>query len=116
VGNAIKFTEHGEVVLNVEQESHDGAIARLHFIVKDTGVGIPQDKQANVFKPFQQADGSTTRKYGGAGIGLTICSSLVTMTGGAIWFESQPGQGSTFHFTLRLSVQDSPALVEKVKV
>src|SRR4029077_10100156 len=108
VGNAIKFTETGEVFIDVREESHEDKVTRLHFAVKDTGVGIPAEKQEKIFEPFSQADGSMTRKYGGTGLGLTICTRLVTMMGGAIWVESQPGQGSTFHFTLRLAVQDKP--------
>ncbi len=114
-GNAIKFTEQGEVLINVEEESHEGAITCLHFSVKDTGVGIPKDRQERIFEPFSQADGSLTRKYGGTGMGLTICSKLVTTMGGTIRVESQPGSGSTFHFTLRLAVQDTPSLHSNVR-
>jgi signal transduction histidine kinase/CheY-like chemotaxis protein len=110
VGNAIKFTEKGEVFIDVEEESHDDSSTCLHFMVKDTGVGIPADKQDKIFEAFSQADGSMARKYGGTGLGLTICTRLVRLMGGDIWVESQPGQGSTFHFTLRLAVQDKPAL------
>ena len=110
VGNAIKFTETGEVFIGVREESHEDKVTCLHFAVKDTGVGIPAGKQEKIFEPFSQADGSMARKYGGTGLGLTICTRLVTMMSGAIWVESQPGQGSTFHFTLRLAVQDKPAL------
>ena len=110
VGNAIKFTETGEVFINVEEESHDDALTCLHFMVQDTGIGIPPDKQDKIFEAFSQADGSMTRKYGGTGLGLTICTRLVTLMGGGIWVDSQPGQGSTFHFTLRLPLQDKPAL------
>jgi signal transduction histidine kinase/DNA-binding response OmpR family regulator len=110
VGNAIKFTETGEVFVNVEEESHDDALTCLHFMVQDTGIGIPPDKQDKIFEAFSQADGSMTRKYGGTGLGLTICTRLVTLMGGRIWVDSQPGQGSTFHFTLRLPLQDKPAL------
>jgi PAS domain S-box-containing protein len=106
VGNAVKFTERGEVFIDVEEESHADAVSCLHFKVKDTGVGVPEDKQKTIFEAFSQADGSMARRYGGTGLGLTICTRLVTMMGGAIWVESQPGQGSTFHFTLRLGVQD----------
>ncbi len=116
VGNAIKFTEQGEVSVGVEEESHDGDITCLHFIVKDTGIGIPQDKQAKIFAPFMQIDGSTTRKHGGAGIGLTICSKLVTTMGGALRVESQQGQGSAFHFTLKLTVQHVPSFRSETKV
>ncbi|MGB7281997.1 MAG: MHYT domain-containing protein [Candidatus Acidiferrum sp.] len=109
VGNAIKFTEHGEILVRVEEESHDDVLTSVHFLVKDTGIGIAPDKQANVFGPFLQADGSSTRKYGGTGIGLTICSKLVTAMGGELSMESQQGQGSTFHFRLRLTLQDAPS-------
>jgi two-component system sensor histidine kinase/response regulator len=108
VGNAIKFTEQGEVFVNVEEESHETGVTCLHFVVKDTGVGILAEKQTKIFEAFSQADGSMARKYGGTGLGLTICTRLVTMMGGAIWVESEPGQGSKFHFTLRLAVQDKP--------
>ena len=109
IGNAIKFTERGEVLVTVVEESDEAAITCLHFTVKDTGIGIPTDKQVKIFEAFSQADGSMTRRYGGTGLGLTICTRLVTMMGGAIWVESQLDQGSTFHFTLRLAVQDSPS-------
>jgi signal transduction histidine kinase/DNA-binding response OmpR family regulator len=109
VGNAIKFTEKGEVFVTVEEQSSDTGSTCLHFAVKDTGVGIPAEKQESIFEPFSQADGSMARKYGGTGLGLTICTRLVNMMGGAIWVESQKGQGSTFHFTLNLAVQDMPS-------
>jgi two-component system, sensor histidine kinase and response regulator len=109
IGNAIKFTEHGEVLVTVVEESEQGAITCLHLAVKDTGVGIPTDKQKIIFEAFSQADGSMARRYGGTGLGLAICTRLVTMMGGKIWVESQPGQGSTFHVTLRLTLQDKPA-------
>jgi len=104
VGNAIKFTERGEVTVQVERESQAGGSAKLHFSVRDTGVGIPREKQATVFEPFTQADGSTTRRYGGTGLGLSISRRLVEMMGGHIWVDSTPGQGSTFHFTARFGV------------
>ncbi|HTX14553.1 MAG TPA: response regulator [Candidatus Baltobacteraceae bacterium] len=109
VGNAIKFTERGEVFVNVHEELHEPALTRLHFAVKDTGVGVPEEKQKGIFEAFSQADGTMARKYGGTGLGLTICTRLVSMMGGKIWVESQPGQGSTFHFTLQLAAQDKPA-------
>jgi PAS domain S-box-containing protein len=99
VSNAIKFTEEGEVVLVVEAEEVDEDQARLHFQVRDTGIGIEADKQERIFAAFVQADGSTTRRFGGTGLGLSIASRLVGMMGGRIWVESQVGQGSTFHFT-----------------
>ncbi len=101
VGNAIKFTEKGEVVLRVEadQSSQSADSFTLHFSVRDTGIGIPLEKQKLIFEPFSQADGSTTRKYGGTGLGLTISLRLIEMMGGKMWIESEPGSGSTFHFT-----------------
>jgi len=107
IGNAIKFTEHGEVFVRVEEQSQGSATVDLHFTVTDTGVGIPADKQATIFEAFSQADGSMTRKYGGTGLGLTICVRLVEIMGGRVWLESEPGQGSTFHFTVQLGVQDT---------
>jgi PAS domain S-box-containing protein len=107
VGNAIKFTEHGEIFVCVDEQSPRSATAALHFAVKDTGVGVPMEKQEQIFDAFSQADGSMTRKYGGSGLGLTICVRLVEMMGGRVWLESQPGQGSTFHFTAQLALQDT---------
>ena len=109
VGNAIKFTEEGEVVISVAVEHQDAASASLHFSVRDTGVGIPAEKQQVVFEAFSQADGSMARKYGGTGLGLAICTKLVAMMGGRIWVESQVGRGSIFHFTAKLALQEKPA-------
>jgi len=102
VGNAIKFTDEGEVVVSVEMESSDDQGTVLLFGVSDTGVGIPAEKQKKIFDAFSQADASTTRKFGGTGLGLTITSRLITMMGGRIWLESEPRKGSTFYFTVRL--------------
>ena len=99
VGNAIKFTEQGEVVLSVQLLTHVHGDAQLRFTVADTGIGISPDKQTAIFEAFKQADGSMTRRYGGTGLGLTISSRLVELMGGRIWVESELGEGSRFHFT-----------------
>jgi len=99
LGNAVKFTEKGEVNLRVQAEPSIPGFTCLHFSVRDTGIGIPPEKQAGIFDAFTQVDGSTTRRFGGTGLGLSISRQLVQMMGGRIWVESAPGQGSTFHFT-----------------
>ena len=99
VSNAIKFTKHGHVEVSVTQASQDN-YALLTFAVKDTGIGIEQDVLPSLFEPFTQADISTTRKYGGTGLGLAICKKLVTLMGGDLFVQSQPGVGSTFTFTI----------------
>ncbi len=106
VGNAIKFTDAGEIVLRIERsgEAHEAGVCRLHFSVQDTGCGIPEEKQASVFEPFVQVESSSRRRHGGTGLGLTITSRLVGLMGGRIWVESEPGKGSTFHFTVNLGI------------
>jgi len=122
VGNAIKFTDQGEVTVECRLWNGDGGITQaplprrdppseilLHFSVRDTGIGIPPEKQQLIFDPFTQADGSTTRKYGGTGLGLAISKQLAEMMGGRIWVESEVGRGSTFHFTARFALPNAVA-------
>jgi signal transduction histidine kinase/DNA-binding response OmpR family regulator/HPt (histidine-containing phosphotransfer) domain-containing protein len=104
LGNALKFTERGEITLAIQRESGDDSVTSLHFSVQDTGIGIPAEKQDRIFDAFTQADSSTTRRFGGTGLGLTISRQLVQMMGGRIWVESSVGQGSIFHFTARFGV------------
>jgi two-component system, sensor histidine kinase and response regulator len=104
LGNAIKFTEKGEVVLEVEPVSQTADDVELHFLVRDTGIGIPPEKHERIFDAFVQADSSTTRQYGGTGLGLAIASQLVRLMDGRMWLESEIGKGSAFHFTARFGV------------
>jgi two-component system sensor histidine kinase/response regulator len=104
LGNAMKFTDRGEVILHAEVQQADQESAELHFAIRDTGIGVPKDKQEAIFESFVQADGSSRRRHGGTGLGLTISARLVAMMGGRIWLESEVGQGSTFHFTARFGV------------
>ena len=105
VGNAIKFTPEGEVAVRIEYRSRARGTAELEFSVRDTGIGIPRERQAAVFDAFAQADSSTTRVYGGTGLGLAISASLVGLMGGRIWLESEPGEGSTFAFTAHFDLE-----------
>jgi signal transduction histidine kinase/CheY-like chemotaxis protein/streptogramin lyase len=119
LGNSLKFTEKGEINLRVQRESGNDESMRLHFSVEDTGIGIPLERQANIFEAFTQVDGSTARRFGGTGLGLTICRQLVGMMGGHIWVESEPGRGSTFHFTAGFGIPKaaaSPLPVEKAQL
>ncbi|MBV8896806.1 MAG: response regulator [Acidobacteriaceae bacterium] len=100
VGNALKFTEEGEVELSVGLETCNDGCPQLHFCVRDTGIGIATDKHDMIFEPLRQADCATARRFGGTGLGLSISTKLVTMMGGSIWVESEPGVGSRFHFTI----------------
>ncbi|MGE3818771.1 MAG: response regulator [Isosphaeraceae bacterium] len=109
VGNAIKFTEKGEVVVSAEAGDVPGLIA---FSVRDTGIGIPESRMIKIFEAFEQVDGSTTRRYGGTGLGLAIAQRLVTLMGGRVWVESEVGQGSTFHFTIQFEPCDGASLSE----
>jgi two-component system, sensor histidine kinase and response regulator len=105
VGNAIKFTEKGQVVLQVEAVPNSVGSLELHAAVIDTGIGIPAERLEAIFEPFIQADGSTTRKFGGTGLGLSISARLVELMGGRIWAESEMGRGTSFHFTARLDAE-----------
>ncbi|OYW13679.1 MAG: hypothetical protein B7Z55_16430, partial [Planctomycetales bacterium 12-60-4] len=104
LGNAVKFTEAGEIFVNVNQELITADHVRLHFSVSDTGIGIPPNKLEQVFRPFEQAESSTTRRFGGTGLGLTISKQLVDMMHGKTFVESEMGRGSTFHFTAEFGV------------
>ena len=108
VSNAIKFTDQGEVEVEVKEEARTSKDITLHFLVRDTGIGIPGDKLESIFQPFVQADASFSRKYGGTGLGLAITSQLVSLMGGRIWAESEVGKGSTFHFTVKLGLAPEP--------
>jgi two-component system, sensor histidine kinase and response regulator len=108
IGNAIKFTPSGHVLVEVRERVRTSNLTTLHFQVTDTGIGIPADKHTTIFEAFKQADGSTTRRFGGTGLGLTISATLVRLMGGEIWMESVPGVGSTFHFTTSLECDAAP--------
>jgi len=111
LGNAIKFTEEGEVALDVRVDGEIGEDRLLHFTVSDSGIGITPEKQRLIFQPFAQADNSTTRKYGGTGLGLTISKRLVGLMDGQIWVESEVGRGAKFHFTARVKSSEKPVEV-----
>ena len=109
VGNAIKFTERGEVIADVVVDDRADATVSLRFVVSDTGIGIPQEKQWQIFGPFVQADASTTRRYGGTGLGLAISAQLTELMGGRIWVESEVGRGSKFSWVARFGIQQGAA-------
>jgi PAS domain S-box-containing protein len=109
-GNAVKFTEQGEVIVKASVVGETAHTANIKFEVKDTGIGIPEDRQSVIFDRFAQVDGSTTRKYGGTGLGLAIVKRFVDMMGGRIGVESEVGNGSSFHFTIEFPVQKSPSV------
>ncbi len=110
IGNAIKFTERGEIVVSIAVEARDEASVTLQMAVRDSGIGIPADKLDSIFEAFAQADASTTRQYGGTGLGLSISSSLVNLMGGQISVDSELGKGTTFQFTLMLDLDDTPVM------
>ncbi len=107
VGNAVKFTERGEIRVDIEALERTGSKVQIKCSVRDTGIGMTREQSAKLFQPFTQADMSTTRKHGGTGLGLTICRRLVELMGGRIWLESEPGVGTTFHFTLWLGIGEA---------
>jgi signal transduction histidine kinase/CheY-like chemotaxis protein len=108
VGNALKFTQQGHILVELREETRVNESTMLHFSVTDTGIGVPAEKHATIFEAFSQADGSTTRRFGGTGLGLTISANLVNMMGGKIWLESEPGLGTTFHFTAPFDIAIVP--------
>ncbi len=109
IGNATKFTERGHILLEVRQDAQAAGRTTLHFTVTDTGIGIPAEKHQTIFEAFSQADGSTTRRFGGTGLGLTICATLVQMMGGRIWVESAADEGASLHFTAAFDVAELDA-------
>jgi signal transduction histidine kinase/ActR/RegA family two-component response regulator len=116
LGNAVKFTERGGIRTTIGVSEEDDVSVALLFSVSDTGIGIPPDRQAAIFEPYEQADASTSRRFGGSGLGLAICSRLVKLMGGSIWVESKLREGSRFHWTARLRKAQSPAAVAETHV
>ncbi|MFO0661654.1 MAG: response regulator [Polyangiaceae bacterium] len=110
LSNAVKFTKEGEVVVRIENGEDDANGRSLHISVRDTGVGIPQDRMHKLFASFSQVDASTTRKYGGTGLGLAICKRLAEAMGGRVWAESEEGKGSTFHVEIRTKASTDPGI------
>jgi len=116
IGNALKFTEKGEVVIKVHAKFLEDRSSTLHFTVRDTGIGIAAEKLESVFESFSQADSSTTREFGGTGLGLTISRRLLEMMGGRIWAESTPGKGSCFHFTASFATAESSSAAKQISI
>ncbi len=112
LGNAFKFTETGEVEINLDVEEEKGKRLKLHTVVKDTGVGIPGDEIHRIFEVFQQVDGTATRKHGGTGLGLAICRQIARLMGGDVWAESRSGEGSVFHFTAWVELSPKKTILE----
>jgi signal transduction histidine kinase len=110
LSNAMKFTSHGTIRLAISLQEANPEDCLLYFTVADTGIGIPKEAQATIFEPFQQGDGSISRRYGGTGLGLTICSRLVKLQGGQIWLTSEVGEGTTVHFTARFKLAPREAI------
>jgi hypothetical protein len=115
VGNAIKFTDSGEVVVATDVEVIEAKRIQIHFSVRDTGIGIPENKLDAIFEAFNQGDASMTRRFGGTGLGLSISIRLVELMKGEIWADSIDGEGSTFHFTLDLNLDSETSLEPKIK-
>jgi len=111
VGNALKFTKQGAVDVNVSLVSDQNDSVRIRFAINDTGIGMPESRLSAIFAPFTQVDASTTRKYGGTGLGLTICKQLAELMGGEIGVTSKEGKGSTFWFTARFEKQSAESLI-----
>jgi signal transduction histidine kinase/DNA-binding response OmpR family regulator len=114
LSNAVKFTDQGQVVLEIEKDWEEAGEVALHGVVRDTGMGIPPERWEAIFEPFTQADGSTTRQFGGTGLGLTISSQIVTLMGGSMWVESEVGRGSAFHFRVCLAAP-APSTVPRAR-
>jgi len=114
--NAIKFTETGQVCVSVSSNDQQDGMSALQFSIHDTGIGISPEQQEALFKPFNQADSSITRKYGGTGLGLAISKSLVELMGGEIWVESQEGLGSTFHFSVKMDKQNNTKIISRLSI
>ena len=110
IGNAIKFTEQGEVIVRVERDPEHAAAGALRFAVRDTGIGVPEESRELIFAPYSQVDTSTMSKFGGSGLGLAISREVVELMQGRIWAESSVGAGSTFYFTARFAVGGKPPL------